>query len=308
MMESIVNRKILYVAGYGRSGSTLLCAVLGGNDHSAPVGEFKSLFTYYSEGRTCACGKKLSECGFWHAVMIDFKNRLPEISLEEAADVTMRMDSFRNWLSLRHRNTDLEKSYSIIWQTLIDCVCDRSGCNVIVDASKSASAACNRVAVLSRVIEVQHVHLVRDPRSVMSSMVAAQVRRLKRHGIKPVPMRGVRTLLSWIATNSYIELMHLFRLQPVHSRVSYERLTNTPVKCMDQLENDLDLEVKNLKTKLSDGALFKAGHIFSGDFQRLHGDYAIRSEAPKWPDQLSLVQKVLAYITFPIGRFYGFFK
>jgi hypothetical protein len=303
-----VSGKVLYVAGYGRSGSTLMCAVLGGNHQTFAIGEFKGIFAQYVTERPCSCGKLLSDCLFWREVVEDFKTAHPGLTLEDAALITTRMESCSNWLSLRHRGSALEQGYQAIWKTMIDSVCRRSGCTVIVDASKSSSIACNRVAVLSRIADVRHIHLVRDPRAVMSSTLVSQQRRLDRHGIKPTPLRGLRTLFSWMATNSYIHLMHAVGLQKVQTRVSYEMFTDTPQECMNHLANTLDMDVSRLQEKIDKDTPFEAGHIFSGDLQRMKGDYQIRSQVPKWPQQLTSTQKIMSTVTFPLARYYGFFK
>jgi len=308
MVDQISTRKILYVAGYGRSGSTLLCAVLGGSKHTVPVGEFRTLFQYYGDTRMCSCGNSLSECDFWQGVVQDFQEALPDIALTEAARITTRMESYSNWLSLRYRNTALEHQYQLIWTTVIDSVCRRSGCDIIVDASKSSSIACNRVAVLSRVADVRHVHLVRDPRSVVASTLATQVRRFERHGIKPVRLRGVRTILSWTATNLYLHIMHFSGMQRIQARVSYEMLTNSPHECLGYLKSVLNIDVVTLKEQAESETAFAAGHIFSGDLQRMKGEYYIQSQPPKWPEKLTPLQKLLTFITYPLARCYGFFK
>jgi len=301
-------REIIYIAGYGRSGSTLLCAVLGANVSSCPVGEFKGIFDHYLKDRNCSCGSTLRKCTFWHGVMSEFQNVLPDISIAEAAEITTKMESYKNWLSVRHRNTELEKRYGKIWQTMINIVCEQTGCNTVVDASKSSSVACNRVAVLSRLCEIKQVHLVRDPRSVMSSMLAAQKRRLERHGIKPTMLRGVKTLLSWSVTNLYIHAMSILGIQRVDSRVSYEMLTNQPLETFAYLNSTLGVDVQKLKNNLAANKPFSAGHIFSGDLQRMHGDYFIKSTSPKWPQELSVVQRYIAFVTFPLARAYGFMR
>ena len=130
----MTKRKILYVAGYGRSGSTLLCAVLGAPEHTVPVGEFKGLFSHYATGRVCSCNKVLSECPFWCAVADDFKVAHPDLTLKDAATITTRMEGYSNWLSLRHKGSKLEHTYQAIWTTMIESVCRRSECDVIVDA------------------------------------------------------------------------------------------------------------------------------------------------------------------------------
>ena len=273
-----------------------------------PVGELKVIFSHYASNRVCSCGVGLNECEFWNSVICDFRKAHPDISVQEASEISIKMESYRNWLSLRYRNTELERQYQMIWGSMIDIICHHSNCDTIVDASKSSSIAFNRVAVLSKFMDVKHIHLVRDPRSVMSSMLVAQKRRLERHGIKATPFRGIKTLLSWISTNAYIHFMGLIGLQVVHHRVSYEELTHEPESALLGMGQSLELDVRPVIEKIKHNDPFLANHIFSGDLKRMKGEYNIQPQQPKWSSQLSLLQRAAAWITYPLARVYGFLK
>ena len=60
---------ILYIAGAGRSGSTLLASVLGQSQGVVDVGEVWKVWRVIGEpGRRCGCGSELVDCRFWGAV------------------------------------------------------------------------------------------------------------------------------------------------------------------------------------------------------------------------------------------------
>ena len=254
-------KKILYVGGYGRSGSTLLCAVLGRSDQTVPVGELKAIFAHYKQGRKCSCGENLEGCKFWSEVIQDFLEENKDISLEEANRVTETIESYSNCLMLRYRNTEIEKRYQRIWQSMIDIVCEKSGCNYIVDASKSSSIACNRVAALTNIVDVEHIHLVRDPRSVVASMLSAQERRLQKHGIRPVAFLDLRTTISWSMTNIYIHMLSLLGLKKVQVRVSYEEFTKSPKKTMVLVGEAVDIDFSQVIENIEQSIPIDAGHI-----------------------------------------------
>lgn len=296
------------MAGYGRSGSTLLCAVLGGAENAVPVGELKIIFANYAAGKMCSCEKTLDKCDFWKSVVEEFLVRNPDVTLGEANRVTEQIEGFKNWFSLRYRNSLIEKKYQEIWRSIIEIVCEKSNCSLIIDASKSSSIACNRVRALSKIMYVEHIHLVRDPRSVMASTLSAQERRLKKHGIKPVPLRGLRTLLSWAMTNFYINVMNLLGLQKVMHRISYEDLTANPMDSLLKLGEETGINVSSILQKIELSEPFAARHIFSGDLQRMKGEYRIIDSPLKWPTSLNLFQRLISWCTYPLARTYGFFK
>ena len=62
--------KVLYVAGSGRSGSTIVDNILGQLDGVGRVGEVRFLWERgMLEDRTCGCGAAFSACPFWRAVL-----------------------------------------------------------------------------------------------------------------------------------------------------------------------------------------------------------------------------------------------
>ena len=300
--------KIVYVGGYGRSGSTLLCAVLGGSGQAVPVGELKAIFAYYHQARICSCGENLEACEYWGEIVQEFLSENPDITLDEASRVTETIENYNNWLTLRYRNTEEEKKYQRIWQSIIDIVCAKSGCNYIIDASKSSTIACNRAAALAGFVDVELIHLVRDPRAVMASMLSAQKRRMQKHGIRPVAFRGLRTLVSWSFTNIYIHMISFFGIKKVKARVSYEELTNNPKKTIELIDQAVDIDCSHVIENIEKSIPFDAGHIFSGDLLRMKGEYQISAFSPKWRNQLNGIQHGMVWLTYPIARYYGFLK
>ena len=64
--------KILYIAGYGRSGSTLLDIVLGNHPENVGVGEVSFLLNdWANRSRRCSCGVPYQECEFWKNLFLD---------------------------------------------------------------------------------------------------------------------------------------------------------------------------------------------------------------------------------------------
>ena len=62
---------VLFVGGEGRSGSTVLAALLGGHDGLFPVGEFHGVWQAVRTNELCACGMPFRSCAFWSQVGVD---------------------------------------------------------------------------------------------------------------------------------------------------------------------------------------------------------------------------------------------
>src|SRR3954471_11974980 len=62
--------RVLYVAGTGRSGSTLLARILDRADGVFAAGEVRYLWQRgLVEDRLCGCGERFTECPFWSDVL-----------------------------------------------------------------------------------------------------------------------------------------------------------------------------------------------------------------------------------------------
>ena len=65
-----MSTKVLYIAGSGRSGSTILDNILGELDGFVSAGEVRFLWERgMRDDRTCACGEPFSSCPFWGDVL-----------------------------------------------------------------------------------------------------------------------------------------------------------------------------------------------------------------------------------------------
>lgn len=70
---SNVNRekiKVLFIGGYGRSGSTLLDRMLGQMEGFFSAGELRYIWDRsFAENQLCGCGKPFKKCAFWSTVI-----------------------------------------------------------------------------------------------------------------------------------------------------------------------------------------------------------------------------------------------
>ena len=60
--------RVLYIGGEGRSGSTVLSAVLGNHEGYVPVGELPDVWLALLRNDRCGCGEPFATCPFWTAV------------------------------------------------------------------------------------------------------------------------------------------------------------------------------------------------------------------------------------------------
>src|SRR3954452_15131421 len=91
-MESPVKKKIVYIAGYSRSGSTILEIVLSSHAKIFGTGELGYLFDDWIEGtRRCTCEQVYADCVFWRNLIIP-----NGISFKEAQQIIRQVETRKN--------------------------------------------------------------------------------------------------------------------------------------------------------------------------------------------------------------------
>jgi Sulfotransferase family len=166
--------KVLYVAGSGRSGSTILDRTLGQVDGFFSAGELCNL---WGRGllarRRCGCGTPLPDCPVWGAVLEEAfggADRVDAGRLATATSHRLRVGSVPGLLlGGRGRPEEDGDGYQAALSRLYRAVASQTGCRVIVDSSKSPVYA--RLVAAIPGVEVAVVHLVRDPRATAWSFL-----------------------------------------------------------------------------------------------------------------------------------------
>lgn len=174
-------RKIVFIAGCWRSGSTLLGDVLGGLEGFVHVGELHHVWSRgLMSNWLCGCGEPFRECRFWSRVMEPW---MADSSI--GVDGTRAAELERIRRAMLREMTCVDEGPAVCGRypgylresgELIGRVFEASGAEVIVDSSKSFRQAL--ILLAGGGVELYVVHLVRDPRAVVHSLVNRPKRRL----------------------------------------------------------------------------------------------------------------------------------
>ena len=214
--------KVLYIIGSGRNGSTLLARALGELDGFVNVGEAaRYLFNSRMRSRElpCGCGQLVQRCVFW--------GRLLPVVDEETLRFADRMVSVRNFpflvfLSHYGRNKLLERILQI-YGVLYDEIVSRTGCEIVVDASKHPANAYLLRQISN--VELYLLHLIRDVRGVVDSWSRPKGYLGKRPFWKAVPQ--------WIVYNVLGESLRLGGIP--YLRVLYEDFVQDPGGVLEEV-------------------------------------------------------------------------
>ena len=241
--------RVLYVIGFGRSGSTVLCIALGRHSAVLNIGEVVAMPSFiagpnYVPPRACGCLERLEQCPFWSHVA----ERVP-LGVDTVPPTASGWRHYVPWLP--PINSDLER-WGMSNARFFSAVLDVSGAAIAVDASKRADRAYWLWA--SGAVDLIPLWLTRDFRAVMRSE-----RRKRRSTIKAA-------LSWWVAQRRAAQLVAKIDARGgTVLRGSYEEMTADPRAFLGRILSELSLpwceDVLNLQP----------GHVIGGDHSTKHG-------------------------------------
>jgi hypothetical protein len=295
--------KVIYIAGWGRSGSTLLDSLLGQIDGFFSTGELRYIWERGVLGDwKCGCGRTVKRCEVWSVVLakLEADGRGPDARriLRWQKQVTR----FRHTSGLlKLTSHDLPghfplEPYVELTGRLFSALADVTGARVIVDSSKRPSDA----AILDLVpgVELYVVHLVRDPRAVAYSWGTRQPD-IDSHGV-------AASTTGWVAWNLACEALR--RKIPERSTlVRYEDFVKQPHATLERIV-ELVGEDPSRIPPMREGTFDIAGtHTVSGNPGRFRsGSIEVRPDT-RWLQRLGPVPKAAATtIALPLLRRYGY--
>jgi len=259
--------KIIYIAGDGRSGSTLLDSILSNIDGSLSVGECHRFWNRFYEGETlCSCGNKITDCELWNKVDKQLKARFVDYNPNEFKARVIEIQKYKNFDKIPHIvSSEAWKPFceQVIAYYKIIAVYNKRG--AIIDSSKSISW-CYFLEQLN-FSELYIIHLERNLSSVANSW--------KKHILLPeYDQKEVLMPIKSIALSTKIWLkvkLMARRLKKAEHYlfISYEGLCKNPEHSLRKIKAfvDEDFDNKNLKMQPT--------HAIGGNPMRAHSNHNI---------------------------------
>ena len=302
--------RVLFVAGWGRSGSTLLDRMLGQVPGVFSAGELRDIWQRgVREDRLCGCGAPFGDCDVWRKVGEVAFGGWGEIDLDAVQALRDKLD--RPWATpvlMGSRLTPATDAavarYVSLLGRLYGAIAEVTGARVIVDSSKMAT-----FALLVRQIpeiELRTVHLVRDPRGVVHSWRKQVVREdgggrdaMVRYGVVGASARYL----------AYNTLAHGLRLTGPYRFLRYEDLLAAPRDTVARV-----LAFAGVATPEDTLAFLRAGeadlapnHTVDGNPMRLQqGPVRLRRD-DAWRTGLPAAdRRIVDAMTAPLALAYGY--
>lgn len=209
--------KIFYIAGTGKSGSTLIGKLLGQVDGFVDVGELINVDHQFNHDERCGCGVPVRTCQLWPEVLetaiggIDNLDRRHWSRLKTRYLPVLAIPGARNYL--RRYFSQLHSIHAAVWKV--------QRARAIVDSSKSAFYGA--ILGIFPDFEVYTIHLIRDVRASEGSMY-----RLKTQGATKFSSRSTWwNSIRWMLVNLLTE-WSARKFSSRYLRVRYEDLVNHP--------------------------------------------------------------------------------
>lgn len=266
--------KIIYIAGYGRSGSTVVDIMLGMHPEIFGSGEIAAMTRHvWKENEYCACGARLKDCDVWAPVM---ERWTADYDLDDYFSLQRTFEP----LYAPARMIGGKKRDAFVTQTrsLFSAIRAESGLPIILDSSKAPGRAL--ALALDPEVDLRVIHLVRDARAVAHAMGRAlPVDVAKGVQKKIVPRPAIRTALRWRMYNSVVEKLRA-RLPSDHSvRVRYEDLTRDPGTELKRISDAVGVDLSAIAKRISEGAKIEPAHQMAGSRLRMKGPMALRYDS-----------------------------
>jgi hypothetical protein len=306
---------VVYVMGYGRSGSTITDILLNSHPDIISVGALNNVYQWMLEHEACACGEELVNCSFWSDVVerhigypaTDSKFMAQVHKMLRCQDSVERMRQYASVLF--NKVSQIRKvNYREQMNDLLINIAETSGKHIVVDSSKSTRDCTGRPLALYRYsdVNIKVIHLVRDGRGVAwSAMKCAGSGERKR--ISELKLYNfMRTSLSWMITN-FLALMTKWKLDDDHYMLlRYEDLCESPESELNRIGEFVGIDITRIKDHLVKGEKLDVGHNLGGNRVRFSRSVSFNPDV-KWKSDMPMHYKLFFWVlAWPILRVFQY--
>lgn len=300
----------MYIAGFGRSGSTILGNVLGEVEGFFYVGEMNFVWEHnLMENRLCGCGVPFGECEVWGSVLqrafggIDGMDVREMVRLQSLGARTRHVPLMLFPWGRRMLASRLGGEYGYYLEKLYRAVRETTGSRVIVDSSKSPSYG--YVLGTAPGIDLYVVHLVRDPRATAYS----GLKKPRPDADERIYMDRVNTIKSsllWDAWNASSEALWKGS-SGRYMRLRYEDFVEEPQRAVKAILGMLREDIYRLPFVGERDVELKVGHTVAGNPNRFQaGLVRIRAD-DAWTSRMKFRDRTLVtLLTLPLLARYGY--
>ena len=272
--------KVLYIMGAGHIGSTVVDVVLGHHPRLESLGEILKFHRFgwaADPKRNCSCGQTVHGCPFWSEVRERWIRDTGDVGgARQLALQSAFEDSRAGWpriLLNRLRPGAAFRDYQQGTASLYRAVQEVGGKEILIDSSlrpRRALALTENPAV-----DLHLIHMVRDGRGVMWSLMKPNKKTLTRT-YRPAP--PLRTARYWVSAN--LQSRFIYSLVPPNKRLllRYEDFAERPEEALSRIGGLVGIDLSNLLDGFTVRAIGGTRHTVAGNRIRMESEIMIRSD------------------------------
>lgn len=288
-------RRVVYIMGNSRSGSTILDTLLGNHPAIESVGELVNLPELgWQENQYCACGNRARECAFWEQVRQRWLDKTRLADPGEYLRLQNTVGRYRRLLPgfPRPDTSSAEfQEYAAHTTALFEAISEVSGKPIVVDSSKIPLRA--YLLSLMPQLDLKIIHLVRDARgvawSLRKSFKANEIAGVQKD-LRPQPI--AQTLIEWMRINAQSNWVRNRFDAGSSIGVRYEDLTAGPGRTLARIGALVGCELRELATRVEQDLPLTVGHTIAGNRLRMAGQARLRADE-EWRNKMSSLDKWL---------------
>lgn len=317
---------VLFIAGTGRSGSTLLGNALGTLPGCWHAGEASFLLGQFDAGnricgcgrtieqcatsereprrwcpRVCGCGQELRRCELWREIQARAFHGAAPLDLAELAElgrfsVSGMRYTPRSWLRIRRQAgmrapaEPVAERYAGALRRIYLATAQASGAQVVIDSSKLAMHV--YLGARFAAVRAHVVHLARDPRAIAYSW--------QRRASDEVISGPLRASMNWVASN--LAVRQLERAGDVdYTFIRYEDFIRAPRAVLTDLAGRIGLDARALPFADEQTLRMQPNHAVAGSPSRFASGEVTLAPDEEWRERMRLRDRVLA--TLPATPF-----
>lgn len=298
--------KVLYIAGFGRSGSTILGNILNEFDGFFHVGELCYLVQKgLIDNKMCGCGVAFQECTTWNYILDKAFGGLDQMNPQEILKFYEKAPKNKEIICKLLLNQEISldnqnKDYLRFLKKLYFALHSVTGSKVIVDSSKLPWYA----YLLGKIpnIELYILHLIRDSRSTGYSWRRKKVRTDTKENKNELMERTeiITSSCQWNSANLAIELIAKSLKKP-YLQIKYEDFIESPQKVTETVLNFIEEKNNEDSLTFDNGQVnLGANHTIWGNPNRIQTGSIKLSLDNEWQTNMKLSDKILAtMLTLP---------
>jgi len=283
-------RDIIFIAGRGRSGSTLLGKMLETSHDAFHIGEIRYFVQIgWKENRECECGERLKSCPFWGGIIDLCENYNLEEVYAASKGLPTHTEIFLRDIS--NLGINYSNAYLSFLNDLYQFIVESSNAKYIIDSSKFPVYL--KYVMRLQDVDIRVIYLTRDPRGTSYSWSKIGQRSKGQSSSLVGRHSFLEESLKWRLWNNIIskildEVEH-------HVHVQWEDVLANPDGELEKIVHSLNLEMKRPVFESPSHIRLSRGHAFWGNSsRRLHGMTEIRKDE-EWRQHMPAWKKSLIH-------------